>query len=641
MKRILTIILTASIVFAISSCDKYLDVNKNVDAPDYIDAYLYLPGIEAALQGCYWEIRATGPLSQMMGSSGYSSYAQHGYAAASDAAGELWRIAYFLHGYNLENMINQSIEEEAWTLVGIGYAIKAYTWDQMCKHQVDLPLQDAFVPGLLSHRYDYQEDIYPQIREWAQEAITNLEKEDSFNYGTTLRTGDMIYHGDKSKWIKFAHGVIVRNLASLTNKNNFTSEYAQELLHHAELALQTPDDDAAMEVTGGGDEAQFSAYNNFWGAYRGNLANSYWQHDYAVQVFTGTVPEYDQTTGDKVDAVPEDPENPSTYRPYQLAEKQIICDTLKNLTGHFDPRVVAKLATNSDRYYKNINDEDSVKAYRFYGSGFTSSGGPIGTAPNFYGRVGVTSNSTYDGSGRWLYRDDAPYILMTSAEIKFCMAETYWKLGQQAQALAVWKEGVKNDLDFTAKYLTPGAYAGLQADSTEVVGGSRPGGDKITKELYTKLANEYLNGPYVGTIDPSEFSLSHIMMQKWVALYPWGAGEAWTDMRKYHYDIKYSGEYPSAGNGWTETTIDQKWDTDPTKVYKGLYLQPAQVENRRSKYNIINEGSPCYRIRPRYNSEYMWNVPSLEKIKPISGTADNYHCSIPWFAYPGDYPFTK
>lgn len=84
--------------------------------------------------------------------------------------------------------------------------------------------------------------------------------------------------------------------------------------------------------------------------------------------------------------------------------------------------------------------------------------------------------------------------------------------------------------------------------------------------------------------------------------------------------------------------IDQKWDTDPTKVYKGLYLAPAQVQSRKGSYNTRNHGSPCYRIRPRYNSEYMWNVPSLESLKPISGTAENYQCSIPWFAYPGDMP---
>ena len=34
----------------------------------------------------------------------------------------------------------------------------------------------------------------------------------------------------------------------------------------------------------------------------------------------------------------------------------------------------------------------------------------------------------------------------------------------------------------------------------------------------------------------------------------------------------------------------------------------------------------------------MWNKDGLDAIKPIGGQALNYHCSIPWFAYPGDMP---
>jgi hypothetical protein len=182
-------------------------------------------------------------------------------------------------------------------------------------------------------------------------------------------------------------------------------------------------------------------------------------------------------------------------------------------------------------------------------------------------------------------------------------------------------------MDFTATYLYPGTK------------GQATGGDKITKSLFQTLAEEYQAGPYVAQLPMSEFSLSNIMMQKWVALYPWGAPEAWVDERKYHYDIDYTGDFPTKGNGFTETMLDQKWDSDPSKVFKGLYLLPAQVEGRRGAYDQKNEGSPSYRIRPRYNSEYMWNLSALQSLKPIPGTADNYHTSIPWFAYPNGYPF--
>lgn len=618
MKKIL--LYTIPLFLLLSGCEKYLDVNKNIDAPDEVESYLYLANNIQQLQGIYWDIRALGPMTQMMGTTSYVNFANHYYNTGSDSGAEIWRVVYWLQGMNLENMINQSIEKEEWTLAGMGLALKAFSWDLLTKVHGEVPMEDAFVPGLLSHDYDYQQDIYPQVRAWAYEAIEMLEKPDETVYGSKITDNDFMYGGNKDQWIKFAYAVVVRNLASLTNKDDFTSAYAQELITAAGKSFQSPADDATITIEGGSQGAPYSGYNNFWGTARGNLTLSYFQHEYAVQVFTGTVPEYDQQTGDKVTQ-----ENNERY-PFKPAAKQITADTLLDVPGHFDPRVAVKLATASNPNYENLDNADSVKTYNYYGGSFTNRSGPIGTAPSFYGRnVSPTWNGTaHDGPGRWLYRDNAPYILTTYAEIQFCLAEAYWKLDQPGQAFTAFQNGVRADMEFTARYITTGKE------------GSPTGGDKITKEVFNALAADYLSGPYVAGV--TDFSLSHIMMQKWIALYPWGAPEVWVDMRKYHYDIEYTGDYPSNGNGWIQAQIDQKWDTDPTKVYKGLYMGPAQVQNRKSAYNVFNEGSPSYRLRPRYNSEYMWNLESLEGLKPISGTAPNYQTSIPWFAYPGEMP---
>ncbi len=634
-KLSISVLLLASFMFVTTSCEEWLDVNKNVDAPDHVEGYLYLAGILQQYQGMYWDIRATGPLTQMMGTSSYTTFATNYYSAGSDAGGEIWRVVYWLQGMNLENMINQSVEAENWTLAGIGYAVKAYSWDQMTKYHGELILKDAFVPGLLSHRYDYQDTIYTAVRNWAYKAIEYLKMPDATGYGTKISANDYIYGGDKEKWIKFAYGVIVSNLASLTNKSDFKTAYANELIEAASKSFASNADNATLKVAGGGAAAAQGAYNNFWGTNRGNLSRVYWQHEYAVQVFTGTVPVYDQATGNKI------PVTGNAYYPYQLADKQIICDTIITVPGHYDPRVAVKLATTDDAAYTNLDNAYMIKKRKYYGGTFTAFGGPIGNAPSFYGRnassaATSTADAAHDGSGRWLYRDDAPYILMTHAQIRFCLAEALWKLDRKDEALQAFREGVRADLEFTGQYIVTGK-PGKVVDGVQTTLGVT-GGDKLTRGVYTTMASEYAAGPYVDGLTLADFSLSHIMMQKWVALYPWGALEAWVDMRKYHYDIAYTGDYPSSGNGWELATLTHKWDTDPAKVYKGLYLSPAQVQGRKAQYNAFNQGSPCYRIRPRYNSEYMWNKPSLEALKPISGMATNYQCSIPWFAYPGNMP---
>lgn len=633
--KFLYIIATIMMALSTTSCDDFLDVNKNTDAPDYVEGYLYLAGIQQAYYGIYYDLRALCPLTQMMGTSSYTAFANNYYFSASDAGGEAWRMVYWNQGMNLENMINQSEAAENWTLAGIGYAIKAYSWDFLTKVNGEAPMKEAFVPGLLSHEYDYQDAIYDQVRVWAKKAIECLEKEDKTNYGTRISQNDYIYGGDKAKWIKFAYAVIARNLASLTNKNDFKQKYYDEFIDACNKAFASNDDNALLKITGGGADAAQSSYNNFWGPYRGNLSNSYWQHDFAVQTMTGTMPIYNEE-GNKITHTiivkndkGEDVEQTHPRFPYELAEKQIICDTLEEV-GHFDPRPLLKLGTASGNDTTGVKDPKLFRKYYFKGSGFTGATGPIGHAENFWGRTEAITDAK-DGEGRWLYSNGAPYVLTTYAELLFDLAEVQFKYGSKADAFETWKKAIAADMEFSAKY--------IQKESLATVGGKvYHQGDKVDQATFKAMAQEYLNGPFVAGLPMSEFSLSHIMMQKYIALFPWGASEVWVDLRKYHYDIAYTGDVPKLGNGWDKTLINQKRDDNATKVYKGFYLAPANVQGRRSAYDEKNNGAPCYRLRPRYNSEYMWNLNNLKALKPIPGDADDYQCSIPWFAYPGDMP---
>ena len=632
MKKIFAgIMMLAAVAF--TSCQEWLDVNKNIDTPDYVEATLYLSGIQQSMQGLYWDIRATGPITQYMGTSSYTTFASHRYTTGSDNGGEMWRMVYWNMGMNLENFINQSVEAEHWTLAGIGYAMKAFAWDAMTKYHGDLPLDDAFVEGLLEHDYDYQDYIYEKVKEWADTAIEYLTMEDSYPYGAKLTLNDWIYGGDKDKWIKFCYAVKIRQLSSLVQKPNFNTELALELVSYADKTFQSPADDATLSVEGGGQDAPASGYNNFWCPRRGNLSSSYWQHRYPVQVMTGTVPAYDEN-GNKILVDNHNDVDPR-YK-YVLAEKQIITDTNVMAEGHYDPRAVVKLATTSDPLFENTEDLDVIKRHEFYGGGLTGRASDVAgiNAPYFYGREVTTNSSILDGIGRWIYREDAPYIMMTSAEVKFCIAEAYFRMGDKANALTWWKAAIADDMAFTAKYI----YTGKAADNANSVSG----GDKISKAVFNKAAAEYLAGPFVEGVTVDDLTLSHIMMQKFVALFPWGANETWVDQRKVFYDVNYTGDYPYNGNGWNRTQVDYKNDNDPTKVYQGFYLYPARVEGYKSSYSSTwnLEGAPCFRVPPRFNSEYMWNKPSLRQLKPISGMTPYYQCSIPWFCYPNGYPET-
>lgn len=640
---ILTLISAALLGFGAASCDDYLDVNNNIDAPDYVDGYLYLAGIQQGYYDIYVDNGAANSLSQMWGGSQYSAFRNHSFSAGSDSGGAIWRMVYWEQGMNLENMINQSIAEENWHLAGIGLVMKAYSWDVLTKYHGEAPMRQAFDTSLLSFDYQYQDEIYAQIRKWAKQGIDYLSMEDNTLLKDYIAGNDYIYGGDIEKWKKFGYYVLVRNLASLTQKDDFETKYYNDLVKYAALGFASADDDAEVAVAGGGSDAPSSSYNNYWGVYRGNLGYSssgtvyaFWQYDWAVQVMTGTVPERD-SNWKKIDV-------PGSKWQYKLMDNQIVTDTLVNEQGHWDPRVVLKLGTLDGLYEKPVIDPVTgdttdytteryteiadIRNFTYYGGGASSYEGTFGEAANFWGQnIDKYATTARYGDGRWLYHNEAPYILGTYAEMMFCLAEAHFVTGNKSAALDAWKKAISGDMDFTAKHIKTGTLASNGYYQ----------GDKITKANFNKAAAEYLAGPFVEGVTADELTLSHIMMQKFVALYPWGGQEAWVDQRKYHYDIEYSGKYPALGDGWDYTTVSQKRDEDPSKVFKGYYLAPSKVRGG-SYSSTYNEGSPCYRIRPRYNSEYVWNEHKLEVLKPISGTADNYHTSKPWFCYPGDQP---
>ena len=94
MKKLSIIaMLAAALSFTTTSCEDWLDVNKNIDAPDYIEAYLYLPGIMQNYQGLYYDVRSLGPLTQMMGTSSYTTFATH-QSPLSDSGAEMFRVVY-------------------------------------------------------------------------------------------------------------------------------------------------------------------------------------------------------------------------------------------------------------------------------------------------------------------------------------------------------------------------------------------------------------------------------------------------------------------------------------------------------------------------------------------------------------------
>lgn len=242
-------------------------------------------------------------------------------------------------------------------------------------------------------------------------------------------------------------------------------------------------------------------------------------------------------------------------------------------TGVADPRRYYMLRENLNGTFKGFTPWLGA-------AGLTANDYP----KNFWGHPTPSSTlgSTPDSS-RYLYQNTSPWPMMTASEIQFIIAEAALRKGDNNLALSAYTNGISLNFDMlTTTY---------------------PQGIATANAITPASKTAYLTNTAIVPATPAGMNLTRIMLQKYIALYGWGVQQTWTDMRKYNYlDID-----PATGN----------------QVYAN-FVPPAGG-------NLIstNNGKLVYRCRPRYNSEYLYNLPELTRLGAL---ALDYNTVKPWFA---------
>jgi len=198
---------------------------------------------------------------------------------------------------------------------------------------------------------------------------------------------------------------------------------------------------------------------------------------------------------------------------------------------------------------------------------------------NFFGYVGTGGLAQ---PSRYIFDDKSKMPLMTYAQLQFIKAEAAFRMGDKATALAAYTNGVSASIDFVNARNSDNNQAVTLISASE-------------KAAF--LASPQII-PTAGAL-----TLTQIMVQKYIAQWGWGHNELWMDMRRFHY-----------------TDIDH---ATGAQVYPG-FAPPTNLYPD-------NGGKIVYRIRPRFNSEYVWNIPGLDA---IGGLALDYHTKPLWILTP-------
>lgn len=218
------------------------------------------------------------------------------------------------------------------------------------------------------------------------------------------------------------------------------------------------------------------------------------------------------------------------------------------------------------------------------GNGFTT---VINDRPEgFWGQRQDSVNApANDLRARYIFRNGSTIPVLTASEVQFMKAEAAYRKGDKAMAVTAYRKALELNFDM------------LQNEySTNV-----PDVNLLT----TSVRDAFLANPVV-VPSAANLTLSHIMLQKYIALYVHGALETWVDMRRYHYTDLEAG-------------LQVYRDFAPPLNSGAVGMWPD------------NNGNFVYRVRYRFNSEYVWNI---EELKRLGADALDWHTKEVWFSKP-------
>lgn len=538
------LLVLSALIILVASCSKKIDeAYKNPNYDVKVAPQTLMPQIVASMAGNYGghgpmnDIRYIGAYVQNFAFSGtQSNFDRMGHTNA-DVAQSFWRSHYYDIGQNNVKLIEWALENKQWELAGVGKAIFAWSWLTLTDYHGEVILKDAFNTDLITFKYDTQEEVYMHARKLSFEALDLLNKTGENGSQAALATGDaFLYGGNVSKWKKFVYGVLARTHHHLTNKSIYK---ADSVLYYTNLAMKETTDDALVKFAA----TSVSATNNFLGPFRNNLGGA------------------------------------TVTSPTAIRQSAFIADLMSGLnpafSGVVDPRAIYLLRKNTNGTFKGVEPvkgqlvlAGADRPENFHG--VSQATGTVNTAP------------ATDVNCRFIFRNSAPFPVMTATEMAFIRAEAAFIKGDKATALTAYRDGISKHFDLLmANYNT----------------------NVPTADLLTAAKRDaFLANTAVVPASANSLTLPMIMLQKYIALWGHGTFETWVDMRRYHYTDK---------------------DANGVQVYTGFTL-PAAADIFQD-----NGGKMAYRMRPRFNSEYVWNINELNR---IGATAIDYHTKEMWFS---------
>ncbi len=494
MKHFNKILFVLIAITSFTSCKKYFDVNSDPTSPQSPDLATLLPPVlaNAPFHHSVEGANAAQLAQHFIHNTNGAVHSYHGGNAGGASATSFWRTFYVTMGTSINMIIDKGMIEENWDYVGVGYAMKAWGFQQATDYFGELPFHEAWKSNQVSFRYDNQDVVYKGIDSLLRTALMYLNRTDGEVAKSSLSRGDVVYKGDRNQWVKFVYGLMARHYSRLSNKSNYMIDaYHDSIIKYVDLSFASQADNFKVPFTGTKNDD-----TNPYGPARSNF-NTLKKSRYITQLLDGTILH-------------------GTHTPISFTPGATI-------PANRDPRLRAMLTFSKDSTTFNASLASNNGGYRYNVLSTTSTGGgevePTVTNRRPAVVYGDTLPTNLGGGqfnnniGHYIFKNVAPFTLMAYHELQFIKAEAALRKGDKALAHQAYINGISAHMDFVNSYATVA-----------------PASPSIT----AAQKSEYLASGAVEQI-PDGLTLTDIMQQKFIGDWAWNPYESWADLRRYHY----------------------------------------------------------------------------------------------------------
>jgi hypothetical protein len=503
------------------SCKKYFDINADPASPQNADLASILPPVLAnsifhnAVEG----INAAVLSQNFTGNAGNAGQDIHSGNPGGASATSFWRTFYTTQGTSINLILEKGLKEENWDYVGVAYAMRAWGFQQLTDYFGDAPFYQAWEPNRATFTYDPQEVIYKGVDSLLRASLFYLSRTDGKVSSGSLGRGDIVYQGDRSKWMKFVYGMLARHYNRQTNKSFYLSQgYPDSVIKFVNLSFASNADNfqVAFPATKNDD-------TNPFGPARNNFATNK-QSRFITQLLDGTIFAGSPAPANRDPRI----RTMLTVSP----DTSFISNSMPVANGGFRFNILA--LTGGGDFEGNVTPAPAVGSagYRRRVSVVYADSTPVNSGSAIFAKA-----------GKYVFQNSAPGTLMAYHELQFIKAEAAHRKGNKAMAHEAYLKGINAHFDFT------NTYAALSGVSPQITAAQR---------------TAYLNSPAVKSA-PGALTLSDIMLQKYIGDWAWNPYETWSDIRRYHY-FDFDME-----------TSDQVYKTFTIPAYNANNLGPKPV----------------------------------------------------------------